>query len=404
MKRMVALLTILTLVLSGCRSGSEDAAGERIMNYFEEHYGEGYSIGEVNYNYLKGCYDTNVKSAEFEADFAQAAENLPDNLRVDDSRFVIEAMLCGDEIYIEKRLKVEIVDHDDSVALEESRAVPREIRNIIIEPLNDKYDLDVWSIVYTDINGLFELSSDSYFSELLRSDLFDEIEFKDAGFERFTREFLDLNDDPVLRKDIIRVDDLDAFILLQQDPSINIESLEDIKWFSNLECVLIFDLPVSVDLSYFSDMEKLDYIIITNVASLTGDLSDLSGLRKLESLEISGEGITGNLGSLGEIDNLSSIIISNAPITGDLSDIGGLDSIGVLKLRNTEITGDISFLSRYKSLQDIDLSNTQVGGDICSLKDLHELTDLYLANTDVYGDSDCLDDLTDYDYSGSQIK
>ncbi len=404
MKRMVALLIILTLVLSGCRFGSEEAAGERIMNYVEEHYGEGYSIGEVNYNYLKGCYDTNVKSADFEADFVQASENLPDNLRVDDSRFVIEAMLCGDEIYIEQRLKVEIVDHDDSVALEESRAVPLEIRNIIIEPLNDKYDLDVWSIVYTDINGLFELSSDSYFSELLRSDLFDEIEFKDAGFERFTREFLDLNDDPVLRKDIIRVDDLDGFILLQQDPSINIESLEDIKWFTNLECVLILDLPVSVDLSYFSDMEKLDYIIISNVSLLSGDLSNLTGLYNLESLEIYGEQITGDLGSIGGLDNISSIIISNAPITGDLSSLGEIDSISVLKLSNTNVVGDIGSLSKFKSLQEINLSNTRVSGDICSLKDLEELTDLYLANTDIYGAADCLDNLTDYDYSGSQIR
>ena len=160
----------------------------------------------------------------------------------------------------------------------------------------------------------------------------------------------------------------------------------------------IFDSKVKVQLDIdfddFKYCKKINAFNITHFSMLTGDISSLSSLTSLQTLQLSSTSVTGDISSLSSLTSLQTLRLDNTSVTGDISSLSSLTSLQTLLLDITSVTGDISSLSSLTSLKTLQLSSTSVTGDISSLSSLTSLQTLRLDTTSVTGDISSLSSLT----------
>ena len=106
---------------------------------------------------------------------------------------------------------------------------------------------------------------------------------------------------------------------------------------------------------------------------VTGDISALSGLTALTTIDLYNTQVTGAISALQNLTALTTINLSNTQVTGDISALSGLTALTTIDLYNTQVTGAISALQNLTALTTINLSNTQVTGDISAFNNLSNL-------------------------------
>ena len=134
--------------------------------------------------------------------------------------------------------------------------------------------------------------------------------------------------------------------------------------------------------------------------SLTGEIPDLSGLTRLESLWLSGKDmdLSGDISrlGLGSKTRLDTVSLWGNRLTGSIPDLSRLTSLVRLKLQTNSLSGGVpASLGNLGSLRDLRLRNNTLGGSIPrQLNNLPSLQILALENTGLTGSIPDLSGLT----------
>ena len=134
--------------------------------------------------------------------------------------------------------------------------------------------------------------------------------------------------------------------------------------------------------------------------SLAGEIPDLSGLRNLESLWLSGSNmnLSGDISrlGLGSKTRLDTVSLWGNSLTGSIPDLSRLRSLVRLKLQSNSLSGGIpATLGSLSSLRDLRLRNNPLGGSIPpQLNNIASLQILALENTGLTGSIPDLSGLT----------
>ena len=124
---------------------------------------------------------------------------------------------------------------------------------------------------------------------------------------------------------------------------------------------------------------------------LTGEIPDLSRLRNLESLWLSGKDmdLSGDISQLGlgSKTRLDTVSLWGNSLTGSIPDLSRLQSLVRLKLQSNSLSGGVpASLGSLSSLRDLRLRNNPLGGSIPSgLNNLPSLEILALENAGLTG-------------------
>ena len=161
------------------------------------------------------------------------------------------------------------------------------------------------------------------------------IEFEDKAFESAIRDCFDLDDGDITWRDIGYRTALDSDDF---QPKGRINTLEDLKWFVNLQKIEMQEYEVEGDLSSFSHMENLEVLLMWET-DVSGDLSSLSGLENLRAINLSHTGVVGDLSSLSGLETIEEIELVGTAVKGDVSCFDGHENLEVLELEDTYVTG-----------------------------------------------------------------
>ena len=116
-----------------------------------------------------------------------------------------------------------------------------------------------------------------------------------------------------------------------------------------------------------------------------GDLRSVKDMTGLYALFLRGQ-VTGNLTELSQLEKLQELVLSNTQVVGNISELSKLEGLRVLDLSNTQVVGNISELSKMNKLRRLDLSQTDVLGEIGVIRKMPGLTRVVLSRTAVSGD------------------
>jgi len=224
--------------------------------------------------------------------------------------------------------------------------------------------------------------------------------FVDAGFEAQIRAYYGFGVGPIYPSVLASKTVLDL-------GDATIWTLEDLKWFVNLKEINTgYNDSISGNLSSLSGLSNLETIDLS-FNEITGDLSSLSGLRYLETLYIDFTSITGELSDLSSMRSLTAISTSYADITGKLSDLSSMSNLTVISF-DENVTGDLSDLSSLSNLTTVELRDSKVTGDLSDLSSLSSLTAIAFHDAGyITGNLSSLNDMSDLTYIaiyGTQIK
>ena len=155
-----------------------------------------------------------------------------------------------------------------------------------------------------------------------------------------------------------------------------IESLEGLEYFENLEKIRWFYNDRISDLSPLSHLENLE-CIDTRDSSIKS-ISCLSNLTKLKELCLNVSfNFDGDLSVLKNFKNLEELTLRKCNIQS-IESLKELTNLKRLSIGENQIK-DISVLGNLKELKELYISDNQIE-DISILKDLTELTTLYVKN------------------------
>lgn len=118
---------------------------------------------------------------------------------------------------------------------------------------------------------------------------------------------------------------------------------------------------VSLNIDKFKKCENLEYIdfpTISQVPTITGNLSSLSGCTNLKSLIVRFSGITGDLHNLSNLVNLENIRLTDSQITGDISVFGNMSNLTNININGTGIYGSLESIVKGQ------VSNGNTSGSI----------------------------------------
>ena len=146
-------------------------------------------------------------------------------------------------------------------------------------------------------------------------------------------------------------------------------------------------------LKFSKDMISLD----TNSNGVSGNLSSLESLTKLERINIYGSSIYGDISALQNLTALTSLDMRGTNVSGDISALQNLTALTILQIVNTNVSGDISALQNLTALTDsLNISNLNIRGDVSALKGMSKIKEIYLQNMSIGGDLSQLPDNTHF--------
>lgn len=142
-------------------------------------------------------------------------------------------------------------------------------------------------------------------------------------------------------------------------------------------------------LKFSKDMISID----TNSKGVSGNLSSLESLTKLNKIDIYGSSIYGDISALRNLTALTFLNIRNTNLSGDISALQNLTALTVLNITNTNLSGDISALQNLTALtSSLNLSALNIIGDVSALKGMSKIKEFYLQNMSIGGDLSQLPD------------
>lgn len=113
---------------------------------------------------------------------------------------------------------------------------------------------------------------------------------------------------------------------------------------------------------------KLVKDVIANALNIDGDISELSGLTAIQTLNLSQTDISGDVASLSGLDTLLVLNINNcASVYGSLSSFTSLTKLTQLNLSYTGVTGSVDSLSALADLASLSIAGLNVTGDVSKL-------------------------------------
>ena len=131
-----------------------------------------------------------------------------------------------------------------------------------------------------------------------------------------------------------------------------------------------------------ADLSCLKFISALDLSGtkVQGDVAALSGLNNLLELNLSGTKSNGDVAALSELTKLTKLSLSGKRFQGVMADLSKLTNLTVLNLSgNMRFQGHVGgHLSKSTNLTVLDLSGTQVQGDLTGLSGLTKLVDLSL--------------------------
>ena len=149
-----------------------------------------------------------------------------------------------------------------------------------------------------------------------------------------------------------------------------------------------------IDLKYLKYSYNLNRLF-AGEGNLSGDISALSGLTSLTTLNVSNCNFSGDISALSGLTSLTYLYLQNNNLSGDISALSGLTSLYSLDVSYNNLSGDISALSGLTSLKVLDVANNNLSGDISALSGLTSLTYLKVTdNSNISGDVSSLSSLT----------
>lgn len=189
------------------------------------------------------------------------------------------------------------------------------------------------------------------------------IVFDDDVLESLVRTAMDKPEGDILISDAQTITELDFQIYNPTPDRQTIHNLDALKYFTNL---------TYLGLGY----------AVTNEANPAEavDLSALSGLTKLESLQMGGV-VLDDISALSSLTDLKSLTIWDDGLISDISPLSGLSNLVALTLRDNRVS-DLLPLSSLTKLAYLDLENNQIT-DVSPLSSLTGLERLFLAGNPV---------------------
>ncbi len=161
------------------------------------------------------------------------------------------------------------------------------------------------------------------------------IYFEDQVFEMAIRDCFSLDEGDITWKDIGYRTELDSDDF---QPKNRISTLEDLKWFVNLEKIEMQEFEVEGDLSSFSHMENLEVLLMWET-DVSGDLSSLSGLENLRTINLNHTDVEGDISSLSTLVYLEELELKDTDVEGDSNSLNGLENLKFIELSDTNVTG-----------------------------------------------------------------
>ena len=123
------------------------------------------------------------------------------------------------------------------------------------------------------------------------------------------------------------------------------------------------------------------------------DIDGLKFSKDMITIDTNSKGVSGNLSSLESLTKLDRINIYGSSIYGDISALRNLTALTSLDIRNTNLSGDISALRNLTALTNsLNLSGLNIIGDVSALKGMSKIKELYLQNMSIGGDLSQLPD------------
>ena len=141
-------------------------------------------------------------------------------------------------------------------------------------------------------------------------------------------------------------------------------------------------------LKFSKDMISID----SNSKGVSGNLSSLESLTKLDRINIYGSSIYGDISALRNLTALTKLDIRNINVSGDISALRNLTALTKLGITGTNVLGDISALRNLTALNDLNLSALNIIGDVSALKGMSKIKEFYLQNMSIGGDLSQLPD------------
>jgi uncharacterized repeat protein (TIGR02543 family) len=140
-------------------------------------------------------------------------------------------------------------------------------------------------------------------------------------------------------------------------------SLSDIAGLTNLtEFVLVNNRYVSTevtgDIKVFQDFTKLELLELNGISAVTGDVADLTGLGKLNILNLPWTNVYGDLSKLSGL-KLGYICLAGTQVTGELSDLKAMPLRGLI-IEASQLTGNLSDLGQQDELEELNLAWTAI--------------------------------------------
>ena len=115
------------------------------------------------------------------------------------------------------------------------------------------------------------------------------------------------------------------------------------------------------------------------------NVGKLSNSTNLEELIVNYASIHGNISSLSNLRKLKIIQLMNCHVTGDIDAFSNNSNLTELTAPLHEISGSLSSLSGLTQLEKLDLTDSRVTGNIADLTNLDQLSIIYLDDCDIYG-------------------
>ncbi len=223
------------------------------------------------------------------------------------------------------------------------------------------------------------------------------VNFKDKNFEVAVKEALAIETEYVLPSDLEAIEELDIkskFTEFQEQQAVevvgSIESLDDLKYFTNLKVLRIepFGTPwkLSVDLGELKQFPNLEVIDITG--DLKGSTEGFEIFTNLTELTLCGDNFNMDFENIKNLTNLKELWIAgvdaiNESITSDISALSGLTNLETLVILGTKAKGNIESVATLENLKSLSFVATEVEGNITSIQNLTNLEEIYLLQSKV---------------------
>lgn len=136
-------------------------------------------------------------------------------------------------------------------------------------------------------------------------------------------------------------------------------------------------------LSISGDIRELTRFNISNQDFVSGDISQLSGLLSMLTLQINNTSLTGDISAFSGLTDIHTIQAGFLNIQGNLSSLLELKSLRLIQMQNTDIEGDILNIADANDITNIQFQNTNVSGDLGNLIGLTVITQMTFNNTDI---------------------